>query len=206
MLCLLYVCACDLTIPGNVSAAELKYISLRTVENGTDYPPKKQMGAANIWGLTGQSYGIVVEDFTDSTGTRDPAVHTGEEIDDAWWHIFVDYAGDNDVTNYVTSTRTVNVTATCEELELLQGGYAGHDGSNLVQWTDRVGVTHERAIFDVNPGGTTWIGNMTYGCGDRCTEILVLQTANNLTAEDIQADQDLLAGETPVPEPRMWTW
>ena len=105
------------------------------------------------------------------------------------------------------SSRTVTSNATCKELTITYGGYAGFNTNNqtfqnYLEYTDENG---NDVGFDVQPastGETTWIGNVTSAgltCGERCVTVLALQSANNVTVENAQP------GVKAVPKPRLWT-
>jgi hypothetical protein len=197
-----------------VSVAELKYVSHTNLDSYANYSNYRQISAASIWGITGQSYTPVIADFGSeglSSRAGDTMVFTTEFLD-TFWHKFVDYHPDlEDLTNYVTSTRSVNVTAVCEELQLTQGGYAGFDGfidaagnpDYTTSWIDSAGQNQSKIISTVQTSLTTWMGNMTSDCGPRCITILALQTANNLTTDNITA-MGLTDQTVAVPSPRLW--
>lgn len=165
------------------------------------------MGAANLWGSTGQSYAIVYQPFNEKDVPLQPAVNTWDAYEE-WWHIFVDYNTDYDANKHVVTSRTINVSATCEEFTVTNGGYAGFDGNDnqQVSWIDNSNTTQQRIIKDISMGHTTWMGNMSSDCGPRCVQILALQSANNLTAEDVENMGDSIRSDEiiPVQAPRMW--
>jgi hypothetical protein len=144
----------------------------------------------------------------------DPVSYTNE-AQDTWWYRFIDLSPDTTSGNNVVSPRTVNTTATCEELEILVGGYAGFNREPgdpdqfLLVWKDSSGVNQSSVINNVATGVTTWmtnetsISNSTFfpsPCGERCVQILALQSASNQTADESPEE---LAQEY-VPKPRLW--
>ena len=129
---------------------------------------------------------------------------------DVYWHTFVDYAADNDLGNYVFTYRTVSVSAVCQELQLVQGGYAGFDDrvdeagktDFTTIWISSAGQEVAEVIDTVQKGYTTWLGKQDSDCGPRCTTIVVLQSANNATQEDL--DNDGNDEDVPVFKPHVW--
>lgn len=202
---------------GNVSVADLRYISTspKSGINFTEYPDYNQRSAASTWGIRGQDFRIVEQSWADfwSTQASTPKDNLVSTIPpyDVFWHTFVDYAADNDLSNYFFSTRSVNVSAVCQKLELKQGGYAGFDlrvdaaGNSdfTTVWVNSTGQEESQFIDTVQQGLTTWMGKPNSTCGPRCSTILVLQSANNVTQEELDGTPNK-DGIVSVTEPQMW--
>jgi hypothetical protein len=121
------------------------------------------------------------------------------------WYRFIDLAAD-DQTQNVVSTRTVTSQATCKEMKLTYGGYAGFQNINnetlqfYVEWIDLAGVRQGAYVENVVTGQTTWMSNTTSDCGPRCVQIIALQNANNVST----TDPTLLQGQVGIPTPKIW--
>ncbi|OAP55897.1 hypothetical protein AYL99_10049 [Fonsecaea erecta] len=178
---------------GVVSVADLQYIASREQpDNGAGYLDEYQKAAANLWGQLGQNFPIITTTLDDDDESG--AVVFTNEARDLWWYRFVDLGPDG--KTMVVSTRTVTSQAHCEEYTVLFGGYAGFNTENSsltyeLDWEDNQGNKFSDIVTNVATGSTTWMGNSSsqnVGCGPRCSQILALQSANNLT----------------VPQPRIW--
>ncbi|KAJ9603026.1 hypothetical protein H2200_012321 [Cladophialophora chaetospira] len=102
------------------------------------------------------------------------------------WYWFSDQSIDGSLSE--TSSRKVYSTATCQNLTVLQGGYAGVEDidsqSPNVQYKDEDGNTKWLDVpTDITlQKSTTFIGNTTEPpCGSRCSELFVLVSADNDT-------------------------
>ena len=152
-----------------------------------------QTGTANTWGLTGQDYNLVVQDYDDYSA-QDTSFYTDKNYTNIYYR-FVDLSPNN-LALSLTSQRTVNATADCTELNLTYGGYAGYQSDNsdemfTVSWIDENGAAQSYWIDNVASGSTTWLSNMSSDCGPRCTQVYALQSADNFTDD--------------VPVPRFWS-
>lgn len=172
------------------------------------------MAAAHLWGSVGQNFGYVANETIDDVwAPTAPTVWTNAEAD-SWWYRFIDLSPDTGHQSNIVTPRTVNSSATCEELTITFGGYAGFNTDAgdprqfALAWNDTQGNSFETIVNDVQSGASTWMGNWTTNatnwpisppCGDRCTQLLVLQTANNLTVEEAAQ-----YGVQSVPEPRLF--
>lgn len=186
----------DSFIAGIVSVANVSFIGdANTNYIGADDPsgadPVQSQGAtANSLGITGQNYAI--EKMTFDTVESYPQSYYSDADETFYWYRFVDRAVSK-WTDAVTSLRTVNATATCTELKLTYGGYAGfntndRDLRDLVSWIAQDGTPMSYLVTEVATGSTTWMANMSSDCGPRCFQVYALQTADNDT----------------VPTPRLW--
>jgi hypothetical protein len=186
---------------GESSVADLSYISSRPQPNSRlPYDIQFQMAAANLWGQVGQNFQAVPQDIDDVVGYPD-AVYVSEDAS-FYFYRFVDISPTDGKTNRV-SQRTVSSTASCIEYTVTFGGYAGlnTDDSDLIftlQWVDDQGREFSDSVTTVATGQTTWMGNSSSDCGPRCTQILALQSANNLTSTPAGS------GIAAVPTPRLW--
>ena len=70
----------------------------------------------------------------------------------------------------------------------------------MVEWTDNMGNSYSQDINVAADSATTWMGNSSASCGNRCSRILALQSANNLTVEE-----GVKNGISGVPVPRIWS-
>lgn len=167
--------------------------------------------AANLYGQSGQSFQWVQEaDINNVYQDETPTVFTGNFTQ--FWYRFVDLnpsisATSSASVNLVTN-RTINSTATCEEYRITYGGHAGAepnttDSQNYDQYglayVDSRNQSQYIVVEEQARGLTTWMSNSSSACGDRCIQLLVLQSANNLTTEEA-ALQDYVS----VQNPRLW--
>ncbi|KEF56216.1 uncharacterized protein A1O9_07797 [Exophiala aquamarina CBS 119918] len=174
---------------GTVSVANVSFIGdANTNYEGADDPvssdPIQSQGAtANSLGITGQNYGIYTMSF-DTYETYPQSYYT-DGTGALYWYRFIDRAVSK-WTDAVTSQRTINATATCTELELTYGGYAGFNTdnaslANLVGWIAQDGTPMSYVVSSVATGATTWMANMSSDCGPRCMQVYALQSADNYT-------------------------
>ncbi|KAG9768385.1 hypothetical protein KCU88_g7227, partial [Aureobasidium melanogenum] len=184
---------------GNVSISDVTYIgNQETVALYRDDPESApsvlaQTAVANQWGVTGQDYSVVNTTFDDDNGKQQVVYINADES--MYWYRFIDRSPLAFSQSTATS-RTVNVTASCESFEVTYGGYGGFQSNDSdlmwgVVWVDNQGNSNSWWIEDVATGATTWMGNMSSDCGERCAQIYALQTADNMTND--------------VPEPRFWS-
>ncbi|RMZ81285.1 hypothetical protein DV737_g2559, partial [Chaetothyriales sp. CBS 132003] len=189
-------------VPGNVSVANLKYISsTEQPDNGQDYRYQYQRAAANLWGQVGANFPAYYTTYDDIWSVSGGIVFT-TRAEDQYWNRFVDTNPDHQATN-VVSVRTVTSVAVCEEYTITFGGYAGFNTDdptlvNILQYIDTQGNTHSDYVPGTATGSTTWMGDTASSCGPRCTQLLALQSANNYTVAT--APDDVI----PVPKPRLW--
>ncbi|KAK5051925.1 hypothetical protein LTR84_002728 [Exophiala bonariae] len=190
--------------PGNISVADLSYISGDDLEdNGASLSIYESMPAANLWGELGLSY--------------QDSVYPVDGTNSSWKYTFSDYSSNPENKLGVLSTREVHSTSTCQEYKVTFGGFGnfnvGEDTTavNLVMYEDFEGVEQSLIIENVAIGATSYIGNGSsvdnLTCGPRCAQVLILQTANNCTeAMTLTTNTtDDCFGVVPVPEPRLWT-
>ncbi|KIW18769.1 hypothetical protein PV08_03058 [Exophiala spinifera] len=174
---------------GNVSIVDLSYIGNAATQDlfGDDLSSSTaqfaQFSTSNTWGITGQDYPVFFDSFDEDGTGFTQAVYRNEEFT-AYWYRFVDQSPLANSLNTVTD-RTVNCTAECQEHKVVAGGYAGFDSDDIdtmwdVTWVDDDGYNNTWTINDVATGATTWLANMT-SCGDRCTQVYALQSADNNT-------------------------
>ncbi|KAK5360458.1 hypothetical protein LTR11_010286 [Exophiala xenobiotica] len=184
---------------GNVSIADLSYIgnsqtdSLYGTNINSDQAQFAQFSASNTWGITGQDYTSLYDTYDKDGSGYTQAVYTNKD-QSAFWYRFIDQSPLAGALTTVTD-RTINCTADCQSYEVVSGGYGGFNTDDPdtmwdVTWVDDDGYNQTWYVNTVATGATTWMGNMT-ACGDRCTQIYALQTADNDT--------------TDVPVPRFWS-
>lgn len=190
--------------------AELHYISSREQpDEGEDYAEEFQKTSANLWGQVGQNFDYYSSVALDEVWSPAENAVFSNPDETLWWYRFVDLSPNN-VKQNVVSSRTVTSAAKCQEYKILFGGYAGYntDDSSLMDallWEDEHGQQFLREVPGAAKGSTTWMSNVTSSpageddCGPRCRHVLALQTANNLTADQIGPD------EKAVPKPRLWS-
>ncbi|KAI1616670.1 hypothetical protein EDD36DRAFT_415556 [Exophiala viscosa] len=186
---------------GLVSIADVSYIG--TTKTDAEYQSNQnssasvlaQVGVANQLGIEGQDYTVFTTDYgSDATGSADNQIFTDPESS-LYWYRFVDQ---NPLSNGLStaSDRKVNATATCKSYKVIYGGEAGFQTTDEslmwdVTYVDDEGKDISLVIPEQATGATTWMSNVTTDCGDRCTQVFALQTADNITSG--------------VPVPRFWS-
>jgi hypothetical protein len=185
----------DSFIVGIVSVANLSFIgdantNYEYADEAAGDSVQSQGATANSLGITGQNYAIWPMTF-DTEETYAQSYYTDLDYS-FYWYRFVDRAVSK-WTDAVTSQRTVNATATCTELNITYGGYAGFqtdddDLREYLAWIAQDGTPRQYIVSQVATGATTWMANMSADCGPRCYQVYALQTADNDT----------------VPRPRLW--
>jgi hypothetical protein len=205
------------TVYGNISVADLTYISGDQQDDPANYPIYRQLEAANIWGLSGQNLVWNRNDSIDNVvGAYDPQISTngddGNWAGASFWYRFVDLAPpsdpDDDVSgeaaastgsNIVTG-RTVNATASCLEWEVTGGGHAGYGpDANLTSPLNvnitRNGVNMTFSVQQQIVNAVTWMTyNQSVTCGPRCAVNLALMVSDAYNTE----------GTPLVPKPRFF--
>ncbi|ETN46922.1 uncharacterized protein HMPREF1541_01111 [Cyphellophora europaea CBS 101466] len=169
---------------------ELKYGLISTVNLslvrdiwGVEDPSyAAQLGAANGFGIQGQDYNFTDGPVPGQTGptTYGSPMTPNIYAFDNWAemrYFFMDLNPDNPNLSILTK-RSVGVQATCEQLPVLSGG---NGISPYVEFLDTNNVTTILDAVRVGPGATTYISMLNSTCGPRCTELFVLQSANNDT-------------------------
>lgn len=187
---------------------DLSYVSMFEDPDASKVGIAWQQMAANLYGQTGQNFDLSYNDTIDNIWSGlTPTVFANEDVS-VYWYRFVDLSPGSGKLNIVTD-RTINSTAQCVPLEIKYGGYAGlqpyvpdNYDANGLEYIDIYGETQYTVVPDAASGLTTWMANNSASpaCGQRCAELLVLQSANNLTEADAAGDDNLI----PVPKPLLW--
>jgi hypothetical protein len=83
-------------------------------------------------------------------------------------------------TNYMVSTRKVQASASCEQLEVRGGREADEDGHDFVL-AKRLGEEEfsQHFLSQWTTGSLTWTGSKWEHCGPRCTNFTVYQDADD---------------------------
>lgn len=169
---------------GLVSIADMSYIH-NIGYNETDF--LDQAGAANNFGIEGQSYNPYV-DIAPADQTYTEAYYT-TSARESYWYRFIDQSP-YDSTETEVSQRTVSTTATCTSYEVLSGGF-GNDDPYVVYYDPQSGQNVSQYVYPTAWGCATWMADSQQTCGPRCTKVQVLLTADNQTGS--------------VPQPRFFS-
>jgi hypothetical protein len=193
---------------GNVSVVELSYLAVRPADGSeANTNLAFQQNAANLYGQSGQNFRAPCANITDSWLPDDPVVSTNCPDETDYWYRFIDVSPDNPQARF-PSERTVNSSATCVPLTIEYGGYAGNQGyisenytRDALAYYNSAGDFRSIRVAYSGTGRTTYIGVTTEDiCGPRCSQVLVLLSANNYTQEI--AEQYGVPRFAPVP--RLW--
>ncbi|KAK5069545.1 hypothetical protein LTR51_008378 [Lithohypha guttulata] len=185
-------------IYGNVSVVDLSNIYQDPSYNTAGYVDRT--AAANYFGLVGQNYPI---QYNWPLGKGDEGFENIYTADNStFFYNFVDAAVDVNANNPVfdTSRRWIAANATCVELEIISGGYIKTDGSD--QWLSYKNVLGNNQTIYVQSQTTltsTYMSNSSNsGCGDRCTSMLVLDSASYDNDTQSEAVPHLLTCNTTI--------
>lgn len=161
------------------------------------------MMAANLYGQSGQNFEYYAGETIDDIVQYDtPTIFTNDYS--TFWYRFVD-SSPSSAKQTVVTDRTINSTATCEELKITYGGYAGYqyvpDGKDTqgLGYIDHDGNEQYMIVDEVAKGLTTYMSNTSVNCGNRCNQVMALQSANNFTYADVEGSDTV-----PVWKPRLW--
>ncbi|KAK4923579.1 hypothetical protein LTR66_016516 [Elasticomyces elasticus] len=171
-------------VRGRVQLADLTNIYQDPTYNVTE--PLDQQGAANVFGLAGQSYILFVAEPGSGNGRLDSVYATVDNNANTttnpspYFYQFVAQNPDPDLVVPVVGTtdRAVTTDASCVKLKIVSGGFVENDTVPLV-YNDEHG--HERSIYvtGMTVLTTTWMSNSSVSnCGPRCTNILGLNTGS----------------------------
>ena len=147
----------------------------------TDPGFSSQLGSANIYGSQAQYYvyALIDTSFKDGNGPAiwgrpsSPTVYYNRDYT-TFSYIFEDANPYNpDLT--LLSRRNISVSATCVELEIIEGG---NGTSSIITYLDEARTQHTLNVARVGPGAMTYVGVLNSTCGPRCSNILALQSAN----------------------------
>lgn len=165
---------------GRVSIANL---SLIRDFWGTENPTfDAQLGSANSYGIQGQDYLFVTASPPGqgkvarygSPGT--PTIYTNADWTEMTY-VFQDLNIRNQDLSLI-SHRNITTRAKCQSLEVLDGG----NGTNsYIVYLDNDRQQNSLDVVRVGPGATTYVGMLNSTCGPRCTQVMVLQSANGDT-------------------------
>ena len=143
--------------------------------NFTDF--LDQAGAANSYGIEGQSYNPELD--VPAADQTDSQTYYTTSSRETYWYRFIDQSpSDNSETE--VSQRTVSTTATCESYEVLSGGY-GQTDPNIVYYDPHLDEKVTLWVYPTDAGCATWMSDSSPTCGARCTKVQVLLTADNIT-------------------------
>ena len=166
---------------GKVSIANLSVI--RDIWADADPTFSSQLGSANYYGIQGQDYNFVNsiaipgQGKLASWGTPStPTIYCSED-----WKVMSYYFQDQNPTNpalTLLSRRHINVTASCQQLEVVAGG----DGlDTTLTYLDEDKQPTTLNVVRVGPGAMTFMSMLNSTCGPRCTEMFALQSVDNNT-------------------------
>lgn len=141
-----------------------------------------QLGSSNIYGSQSQYYAYqpaepeISGDAAVWGRPSSPTIYYNKNYT-TFSYVFEDSNPSNpDLT--LLSYRNMSATATCVELEILQGG---NGSSSIVTYIDENHIQRTLNVARVGPGAMTYVGVLNSTCGPRCTNILALQSANGGT-------------------------
>ncbi|KIW27710.1 uncharacterized protein PV07_07427 [Cladophialophora immunda] len=165
---------------GTMSIADLT--TVRDVWGAKDPTLDAQLGSANYFGIQGQDYLFVEgsppgQGKVPSYGTPGTPTIYGNSDWSVMTYVFQDQSLQNPQLTLV-SHRNISVTATCRELQVIDGG---NGSSTSVTYRDETGEQITLDVVRVGPGAMTYIGVLNSTCGPRCTEVMALQSANGDT-------------------------
>jgi hypothetical protein len=129
-----------------------------------------QLGSANSYGIQGQDYSFTSN--PNDNPVNDPTVYAN----DAYTTLEYRFQDQNikNADDTLRSHRTINSTASCISLRVIDGGYAN---SSIITYLDENNDPKTLDVVRVGPGAMTYISVLNSTCGPRCTEIMALQTA-----------------------------
>ncbi|EXJ91063.1 hypothetical protein A1O1_04170 [Capronia coronata CBS 617.96] len=165
---------------GQVSVANLTLI--RDIWGAENPTFDAQLGSANSYGIQGQDYSFVNatppgQGTVPRYGTLGtPTIYANED-----WTQMTYVFQDLNIWNpdlSLISHRNITTTATCESLEVLEGG---NGTDSYITYLDRNGERNTLDVVRVGPGATTYVGVLNSTCGPRCTQVMALQSANGGT-------------------------
>ncbi|KAK4944190.1 hypothetical protein LTR10_016303 [Elasticomyces elasticus] len=178
---------------GLVSIADVSYIG--TTKTLAEYQNNQnssesllaQVGVANQLGVEGQDYTVLTTDYRNDDGTSASNQIYTDSAASLYWYRFIDQNPLSANGLEAASVRKVNATATCKSYKVVYGGEAGFQTSNEklmydVTYVDNEGNNITLAIPEQATGATTWMSDITSDCGDRCSQVFALQTADNITS------------------------
>ncbi|KEF61290.1 uncharacterized protein A1O9_02855 [Exophiala aquamarina CBS 119918] len=167
---------------GQLSVANFTFID--DPWTNTDPGFSSQLGSANIYGSQAQYYVYELIDASYRDVSHDavwgrpssPTVYYNKDYT-TFTYIFEDANPWNPDLTLMTR-RNVSVTATCVELEVLEGG----NGTNpIITYLDEDRQRRTLDVVRVGPGAMTYVGVLNSTCGPRCSNIMALQSANGRT-------------------------
>ncbi|OAP65651.1 hypothetical protein AYL99_01623 [Fonsecaea erecta] len=165
---------------GTMTIADLSVI--RDVWGDKDPTFDAQLGSANLFGIQGQDYFFVEgnppgQGKVPSYGTPGtPTIYANAD-----WDVMTYVFQDQNIRNpdlTLVSHRNISTTATCKELQVIEGG---NGTSTSIIYRDEAGRQATLDVVHVGAGAMTFIGVLNSTCGPRCTEVMALQSANGDT-------------------------
>lgn len=156
---------------GNVSLVDLSniYALSGSFENGVDF----STGAANLYGLIGESFWLSPDALLSSNVWSDDAVY--------YYNLTDATAPTAKTTATAVSDRYLTGAATCMELTIVNGGVPTRDNnSSELVFVDERGDNRAINVYGITNLTSTWIGNTSTNaiCGPRCTNILILDSGS----------------------------
>jgi hypothetical protein len=159
---------------GNVSIADLSNIN--TV--GYKSPNfANQAGAANTYGIEGEGFACLSN--VPAADQVDSETYYANSDYTTFWYRFQDQ-NPTDYNEILPSKRTVSTTAHCDQFPVLSGGdTTQNDHMTYFDTNLQQNVTQRVRMYAL--GCSTWMSNMDRTCGPRCTNVMMLLTADNRT-------------------------
>ncbi|KAH8628645.1 hypothetical protein IG631_15902 [Alternaria alternata] len=119
---------------------------------------------------------------TDPSGLQGAPIYKG---DDAWHYRFFNRDPKHPWINYVASSRTMSVQATCEKLELQNSTLQDDERGTYLM--GRKSGTEEYTQHDVTEtawGSVTWMASVYESCGPRCTNFTIVRLPDDIRVND----------------------
>ena len=177
---------------GNVSRVDLSNIYQDSTYNITRV--QDQTGAANYYGMVGQSFPAY--ELALGKGNYGQQVIYTSDNTSSFFYNYVDMDVPDiksTTTAVVSSDRYTRVNATCTELDIISGGYLiGNDSvTSDLTFNDLVGQQQSLRVYGQTLLTSTYITNTSdvTACGERCSQVYVLQTGYDATLNGVIADQ-----------------
>lgn len=164
---------------GELSVANFTYIDDPWTK--TDPGFSSQLGSANIYGSQAQYYvyELIDASYKDESGAAiwgrpsSPTIYYNKDYT-TFSYIFEDANPMNPDLTLLTR-RNISVSATCVELEILEGG---NGSSSIITYMDEDRQRRTVNVARVGPGAMTYVGVLNSTCGPRCSNIMALQSSN----------------------------
>jgi hypothetical protein len=148
----------------------------------TDPGFSSQLGSANIYGSQAQYYVYELVKIGHDSNVASwgqpssPTIYYNKDYT-TFSYVFEDSNPSNTDLTLLTH-RNISVTASCVELEILEGG---NGSSSIITYLDENRRRRTLNVARVGPGAMTYIGVLNSTCGPRCSNIMALQSSNGDT-------------------------